>query len=111
MARISNIDSVGEITISFNRDVKIPTYYGSFNQTILEITLINKTKSTKLRELGAIDKVEVTNEEKKLDFKWAIKQFSSRKVTFKIDFDDPLEISNEVIFISFDHLVPSLSSS
>lgn len=53
--------------------------------------------TSKLRELEAIDKVEVINEEKKLDFKWGIKSFSSRKVTFKIDFDEPLEISNEVI--------------
>lgn len=51
--------------------------------------------TSKLRELEAIDKVEVINEEKKLDFKWGIKSFSSRKVTFKIDFDEPLEISNE----------------
>ena len=43
--------------------------------------------TSKLRELDAIDKVEVINEEKKLDFKWGIKSFSSRKVTFKIDFD------------------------
>ncbi len=55
--------------------------------------------TSKLRELEAIDKVEVINEEKKLEFKWGIKSFSSRKVTFKIDFDEPLEISNEVIHI------------
>ena len=31
MARISSINSVGELTVSFNRDVKIPKYYNSFN--------------------------------------------------------------------------------
>lgn len=65
MARISNINSIGDLTVQFNRDVKIPTYYNSFNQSILEITLINKTK-TKLRVLDAIETIEVNNEEKKL---------------------------------------------
>jgi tRNA (Thr-GGU) A37 N-methylase len=86
MARISKIDSVGVLTVQFNRDVKIPKYFNSFNQSILEITLINKTNS-KLRVLDAIKTVEVINQDKKLDFKWTIKSFSSRKVTFKIDFD------------------------
>lgn len=56
MARISNINCIGELTVSFNRDVRIPKYYNSFNQSILEITLINKTKS-KLRVLDVIDAV------------------------------------------------------
>jgi hypothetical protein len=86
MARISKIDSVGVLTVQFNRDVKIPTYFNSFNQSILEITLINKTNS-KLRVLDAIKTVEVINQDKKLDFKWTIKSFSPRKLTFKIDFD------------------------
>jgi hypothetical protein len=53
----------------------------------------------------------VTNQDKKLEFRWGIKSFSPRKLTFKIEFDDPLEISNEVIFIYFDIIVSSLSLS
>jgi hypothetical protein len=51
--------------------------------------------------LDAIETVEVTHEDKKLDFKWGIKTFSPRKVTLKIDFDDPLEVSDEVNYIFF----------
>ncbi len=38
-AKISSIDNVGDLIITFNRDIKIPKYYNSFNQTIIEITL------------------------------------------------------------------------
>lgn len=31
MARISSINSVGDLSVQFNRDVKIPIYYNSFN--------------------------------------------------------------------------------
>jgi hypothetical protein len=31
MARISSINSIGDLTVQFNRDVRIPAYYNSFN--------------------------------------------------------------------------------
>ncbi len=46
-AKVESFDNLGEMNIKFNRDVKIPIYYSSFNQSIIELKLISKPKSDK----------------------------------------------------------------
>jgi len=48
LARVKDINNVGAITIQFNRDVRVPTYFNSFNQSILQLMLISyKNESAK----------------------------------------------------------------
>ena len=48
-ARIMEINTIGGVTIQFNRDVKIPTYFNSFNQSIIELKLITQKFNSSLK--------------------------------------------------------------
>ena len=96
------INSIGGVTIQFNRDVKIPTYFNSFNQSIIELKLITQKFNSSLkasRMLSAESGGLQETSEQILDFEWTIKQFSARKFFIDLSFDKPLEVSSNVRFL------------
>jgi hypothetical protein len=78
----------------------VPKHYNSFNQTFLEISLHEKKNKIPSTKRMLADLSPLADESVKMNFKWNITDFSSRKVQIKIDFDEPLEVSNEVRILS-----------
>ena len=89
--RINSVSSVGDVSIVMNRDILIPKSYANFNDKVIKVTVRNKlNRYLKGRELS------IYNDEEEIRFNWTITNFNSRRFDIKLEFEDPLIISNGV---------------
>lgn len=89
--------------LTFNADVMIPKFYDSFNQDIMEITIltgytgaIGGSTSSYRKNLRQLNVAGYYTRGSVVDFNWTIESYGARKVRLALDFDQPLDISREV---------------